>query len=172
MDKVPLESITPGQNHTVRSWYGLAAEIEVENELWHLVRVGRVSLPHPPLVNLLLRRGLPREGRLRLSFLHEFGHLQTLPLALAHAALLLLAGGWRGRGIKGTLAALGMAVVAHEATWELASETYAAVRAGPAYRRLYRAHPNRVGQGLFWVGMTALAALATRNLLRRRRSYS
>src|SRR3989304_1476451 len=27
----------------------------------------------------------PRAKRLRLSYLHEFGHLQTLPLALAHA---------------------------------------------------------------------------------------
>ncbi len=153
---------------SVCTWYGLRAEIEVENEFWHLVRVGRVSLPHPPVVNLILRRGLPPEDRLRLSFLHEFGHLQTLPVALAHAALLLLAGRWRGRGIRGTLAALGMALVAHETAWELFSETYAAASAGPDYRRAYRAHPNRAGQALFWGGMTALATLTTLNLLRRR----
>lgn len=68
----------------VRSWYGLPAEIAVENNLWHLVRVAGLSLHHPPLVNLILRRGLPREERLYLSFLHEFGHLQTLPVAVLH----------------------------------------------------------------------------------------
>ena len=168
MDKVSPRSTTERPARSVRSWYGLRAEIEVENELWHLVRVGRVALPHPPVVNLILRRGLPPEDRLRLSFLHEFGHLQTLPVALAHAALLLLAGQWRGRGMRSTLSALGAAVVAHETVWELASETYAVASAGPDYRRVYRAHPNRVGQAIFWGGMTALAALATLNLLRRR----
>ena len=68
----------------VRSWTGLTGEIEVENELWHLVKVGLVALNHPPLINLVLRRRLPRDDRLRLSYLHEFGHFQTLPIALAH----------------------------------------------------------------------------------------
>jgi hypothetical protein len=36
----------------VRSWYGLTGEIEVENELWHLVKIGDIALHHPPLVNL------------------------------------------------------------------------------------------------------------------------
>lgn len=31
-------AVTP--THHVRSWYGLPAEIGVENDLWHLVRVG------------------------------------------------------------------------------------------------------------------------------------
>ena len=69
----------------VRSWYGLRAELGVEDRLWHLVRVGRVTLSHPPVVNTFLRAGFPEGERLRLSYLHEFGHLQTLPLALAHA---------------------------------------------------------------------------------------
>ena len=67
--------------HRVTSWYGLTGEIEVGNELWRLVRVGTLNLPHPPVVNTFLRAGLPRSDRLRLSFLHEFGHLQTLPVA-------------------------------------------------------------------------------------------
>ena len=69
----------------VRSWYGLTGEIEVENELWHLVKVGGVTLNHSPVINLFLRRRLPHDDRLRLSYLHEFGHFQTLPFALAHA---------------------------------------------------------------------------------------
>lgn len=66
--------------HRVRSWYDLPAEIAVENRLWHLVRVANLPFLHPPVVNLLLRRNLPNEDRLRLSFLHEYGHSQTLPV--------------------------------------------------------------------------------------------
>ncbi len=168
MDKVPLTAGTERQAHIARSWYGLRAEIEVENEHWHLVRACGVTLNHPPIVNLILRRGLPREDRNRLSLLHEFGHLQMLPIALAHALLLVLAGRWWGRGTKGTLAVLGSAVIAHETVWELASEVYVAASAGSEYGRIYRAHPNRVGQALFWAGTTLLAALTTLNVLRNR----
>ena len=87
----------------VRSWYGLTGEIEVENELWHLVRIGTITLNHPPLVNLILRRGLPRSDRLRLSYLHEFGHFQTLPFALLHLLLLLGSALGRRRSIYGWL---------------------------------------------------------------------
>jgi len=41
------------------------------------------------VVNTFLRAGFPEAERLRLSYLHEFGHLQTLPLALAHAGAIL-----------------------------------------------------------------------------------
>jgi len=153
--------------HKVRSWYGLPAGIGVENNLWHLVRVAGLPLHHPPAVNLVLRRGLPEEERLRLSFLHEFGHLQTLPVAIAHALLLLSAGSWRKRGVGGFMIALLAAAIAHEAVWELASETYVVAKAGPDYRRIYRQHPNPGGQALFWSGMVALATLLTLKLLRR-----
>src|SRR3989304_4534804 len=46
----------------VRSWYGLPAELDVEDRLWHLVQVGRVRLSHPPGVNTFLPGGLPRGG--------------------------------------------------------------------------------------------------------------
>jgi len=98
----------------VRAWYGLSGEILVENELWHLVRLGPISLPHPPLINLFLRAGLPKENRLRLSFEHEYGHLQTLPLALLHLALL--------RPRRASLGSWLAALIAHQAVWELAAE--------------------------------------------------
>ena len=85
----------------VRSWYGLSGEIEVENELWHLVKIGQVALNHPPVINLLLRRGLPREDRLRLSYLHEFGHFQTLPFALAPVLWMLWSGRMQQRSFLG-----------------------------------------------------------------------
>ena len=57
----------------VRSWYGLRAELGVKDRLWHLVRVGRVTLSHPPVVNTFLRAGLPEAERLRLSYLTSSG---------------------------------------------------------------------------------------------------
>lgn len=139
----------------VRSWYGLTGEIEVENELWHLVKIGDVALHHPPIVNLILRRGLPREDRLRLSYLHEFGHFQTLPIALMHTLLILWAGRRQRRSLFGWLRWLMVLATAHEAIWELASETYVVVRDGVGYRETYRRTPNRLVP-VFWVVMGSL----------------
>ncbi len=146
----------------VRAWYGLPGEIVIEGDSWHVVKVGPVPLPHPPLINRLIRRGLPQEARLRLSYWHELGHLQTLPLALAHAVWL-----WRNRwgpprrsSLSSRLLRLATALVGHEAAWELVSESYVMSRSGLEYRRLYRAHPNRL-LAVFWGGMAGLALLGT-----------
>ncbi len=145
----------------VRSWYGLSGEISVENRLWHLVKVGPVPLPHPPLVNLVLRKGLPHEERLRLSFLHEFGHLQTFPLAFLLAGLLLVSGHRRHRGLRALLKHIVAGAIAHEAVWELSSEAYAIAMAGLEYRRIYRRYPNRLGRFFFWGGRATLATFAS-----------
>ncbi len=150
----------------VRSWYGLTGEIEVENELWHLVKIGDVALHHPPLVNLILRRGLPRADRLRLSYLREFGHFQTLPFALVHVLLLLWTGHRRRRSIIGWLKWLAALAVAHEAVWELASEAYVLARDGAAYRETYRKTPNRL-LPIFWLVMSVLGTGLSGWLLRR-----
>lgn len=129
----------------------------MENNLWHLVQVGGVALHHPPVVNLALRQGQPREERLYLSFLHEFGHLQTLPVAVIHALWLLVNGRWHRCGFGGMLAA----VVAHQAMWEIASESYVLVKAKGEYGHIYRDYPNPVGQFAFWSVMFSLAISLT-----------
>lgn len=139
----------------VRAWYGLPGDIEVENELWHLVRVAGMSLPHPPLVNLVLRRGLPRADRLRLSYLHEFGHFQTLPLALAHGLGLLWITRKTRRSLLGWLAWSAGAVAANEAVWELLSEGYVVARDPAGYRKAYRQTHGPV-VAAFWAIMGAL----------------
>jgi len=149
----------------VRSWYGLTGEIEVENELWHLVRIGTITLNHPPLVNLILRRGLTRSDRLRLSYLHEFGHFQTLPFALLHLLLLLGSALGRRRSIYGWLDWLTALVLAHEAVWEMAAEAYVAVHDGKAYFATYRKTPNPLLPA-FWAGMSGLGIGLSWRLLR------
>lgn len=175
MAKIHKETSSTERDHTqyVRSWYGVTAEIVVENNLWHLVRVGGVALHHPPLVNLIMRRGQPRQERLLLSFLHEFGHLQTLPVAILHAVWLLLTVRWRNRHLCEALAMLAAVAVAHQAVWELASEIYVVLKAWREYRHIYREYPNRVGHFTFWGGMILLSGVLTRQLIgaRARRSY-
>lgn len=150
-----------GRPRRLRAWYGLPGEIVVEGKYWHLVKVGPIPLPHPPLVNRVIRRGLPRAARLQLSYWHELGHLQTLPLALAHALWM-----WRRRRgrrhdsfvLRSLRFATGL--IAHEAAWELAAEAFTMVRAGTTYRQLHRRHPSP-WLPAFWVGMAALAVLGT-----------
>lgn len=139
----------------VRAWYGLTGEIEVENERWHLVKVGDLALNHPPVVNLILRRGLPRGDRLRLSYLHEFGHFQTLPFALLHLLFLLKSTPGRRRSLSGWFAWLAELFLAHETVWELAAEAYVIMHDGKAYFATYRKSPNPL-QPAFWVGISAL----------------
>ncbi|HSD50415.1 MAG TPA: hypothetical protein VLG48_03325 [Candidatus Methylomirabilis sp.] len=144
----------------VRAWYGLPGEIIVDGHHWHLIKVGRLPLPHPPLINRLIRRGLPQEDQLRLSYWHELGHLQTLPLALAHAVWLWRGGRRQPRPWVGRVIGLAAALVAHEAIWELASETYVVTKSSQRYWQLHRKHPNPL-RPAFWIGMAGLALLGT-----------
>ncbi len=154
------------QPQPVRSSYGLRGEIGVEDQLWHFVRVGGVPLPHPPLINLILGAGLQRKERLRLSFLHEFGHMQTFPFAFLHAAWLIFFCRMRGPQSGTFLKQIGLGIIAHQALWELSSESYVLAKAGSKYREIYRNHPNPLAQSVFWRGMTSLATLSNLWLLR------
>ena len=142
------------QPRLVRTWYGVDGEVVIEGELWHWVRLGRVPIPHPPLINLLIRRGLPQETKRQLSYWHEVGHMQTLPLALLHAVLLA-----RGRRFPLWLR-VPLALLGHEALWELAAESYVVWRAGLNYQRLYRQYPNPFLLP-FWLLMATIAVIAT-----------
>jgi hypothetical protein len=151
----------------VRSWYGLTGEIEVENELWHLVKIGDIALHHPPLVNLALRRGLPQNDRLRLSYLHEFGHFQTLPLALAHILFVAWSSRTQRHSFRGWLVWLVDLTVAHEAVWEILSVTYVVLEDLATYRKVYHQVPNHL-LPLFWFGLSGLGTGLSLLLIRKR----
>lgn len=84
-------------HQTSRTWYGVPVDITVSSDHWHRVVVPGLALPHPGLVNLFARWGLPVDERLALTCRHEFGHLQTLPVPLAHLLLITLAAPWPER---------------------------------------------------------------------------
>ncbi len=120
-------------------------------------------------MDIHLHQGIPRRERQQLTYWHELGHLQTLPLALLHALTLWLIGRKR-KGIPWTLR-LSIGVLAWLAGWELAAEFYTMARAGQDYARLYRkAHTRLPTAAMFWTGMSGLAIAGTLWLLGGRKS--
>lgn len=143
----------------VRSWYGLPAEISV-GRIWHWVKAGGVTLLHPGVVDAHLRQGIPRKERERLTYWHEMGHLETLPLAVLHGLALWLTGR-RRRDTPGPLR-LFIGLLTWLAGWELFAEFYTMGRAGQDYARMYRkARPPLPMALLFWLGMGGLTAGGT-----------
>jgi hypothetical protein len=164
------ESDMPGQSTRFRylrthTWYGLPVEIAVSSDNLHRVAVPGLAVPHPGLVNLIVRQGLPGDVRLELTARHELGHLQTLPVPLLHLALLL----WPRRGPPSGSRVVRwlVALLTHQAVWEVAAEAYVVAtdrRAIQAPRPMWA----RTLYAGFWSGMSALAAAGTLFLLRRR----
>lgn len=130
--------------HRVRAWYGLPGEIVVERGHWHLV-------------NPTQRSSTCSSGAGSTQLLARIGASPALAYAV-----------WLGRrrstsqprplGLR--LVRLAAALIAHQAAWELAAESYVMAKAGRAYRRLYRQHPNPL-LTLFWGVMAGLALLST-----------
>jgi len=66
------------------TWYGLPVEIVISSDNLHRVTAPGLAIPHPCVVNLIARQGLPSKLHLALTARHELGHLQTLPVPLLH----------------------------------------------------------------------------------------
>ncbi|MFV1950090.1 MAG: hypothetical protein ACC633_09220 [Anaerolineales bacterium] len=145
-----------------RTWYGLEAEVTVSESNLHQVKLPKITLPHPGVVNWFSRQGLPVDTRLELTALHEFGHLQTLPVPLTHLLLLL----WPRRGkprITGWRR-FGLILLSHQTIWEVASESYVVA----SDRRALTAPRPRWAHGLyafFWACVIIFSLLATFLLL-------
>ncbi len=140
-----------------RTWYGLPVDITVAGNHWHRVVVLGLPLPHLGLVNFFARQGLPVDERLALTWRHEFGHLQMLPVMLAHLLLIL----WpRGRQNKSRWVRLPVGFIAHQALWEIAAESYVVAGSGPENFRS-RSRTSWVIYIALWVVMTFLAVAGT-----------
>ncbi len=146
------------------TWYHLPAEIRVTEAHLHRVRVAGVSLPHPGLVNWIVRRGLPLQTRLELTALHEFGHLQTLPVPLLH--VVILAWPRRGHSPYPLWSRLLVGLFSHQVAWEVAAESYVAARDARAYRAA-RPPRDKALYVLFWSGMAFFSLLSTWFILKR-----
>jgi len=148
------------------TWYGLPVEITVSSDNRHRVAVPGLAIPHPGLVNLIVRQGLPVKLRLALTARHELGHLQTLPVPALHLLLLL----WprRGRPDGHPILRWLVAILTHQAVWELAAESYVVA----TDRRAIQANRPPLARALyagFWGVMAVLSIFGTLFLLRRRK---
>lgn len=133
------------------TWYGLPALIRQADDGLCDIAVAGLALPHPSLVNRIIRRGVPVDVRARLSLLHEFGHVQTMPFLAIPAAFL-----WRRRR-QGPLAAP-IQLLALGAYWEMASEGYVVLRAWQEYVAALR-RSRTIWPVLFWPIMLLLGML-------------
>lgn len=143
------------QPQTILTWYGLPARILPSRDGLCDVALLGVSLPHPSLINLTTRLGLPERLKARFFLLHEFGHLQTLPLVGLPLLLLHRHPVARRKTILLKLLAL-------QAFWELFSEGYVVLKTGRAYLAAWRASRNPAIL-IFWPMMLLLATLPFRS---------
>ncbi len=133
-----------------RTWYGLEAVIEVRSGFWHKAGFGTFLIPHPPLVNGLLRKGLSRRENETLSCIHEFGHLQTLPLYLIYTVILVSILINNGHN---SIIELVLALISTHAFWEIISESYTMFHSGRLYHSYYR-NIAVLPRLLFWLIVT------------------
>jgi len=141
-----------------RTWYGLPIDISVSSSNWHRVEVLKVPLPHPGLVNFLSRWELPLEERLELTYRHELGHLQMLPVPLAHLFFILWPHPGRRPGPRWLHWLIGF--LTHQAVWEITAETYVAASAPREYP-IPRTRFGRFLYASFWGSMIILSFAGT-----------
>lgn len=137
-----------------RTWFGLYATVTIGPGFVHKAGVGKVLIPHPPLVNWLLRRDLSDRVGLKLSFLHEMGHFQTAPFIVPYA-IALLAGAFIAGGFK--LPEVLIVLVGIQAAWELLSEALTIIGDISYYRKCYEGTP-KLPRITFWAAAGMLAA--------------
>lgn len=101
-----------------RTWFGLRGRALVGADDRHCVWAVGVPLPHYGLVNHFLRHRLAEDERLRVIALHERGHFETFPAAVALGVLMVLLG--RGRPPAWVAADW----MAHHAVWEGLAEAW------------------------------------------------
>jgi hypothetical protein len=142
------------KNVRLRTWYGLNADITIGPGFIHRIGWRNFHIPHPPMVNWLLRQGLNEEDYDTLSISHEFAHFQSAPFALPYTAGLIALGACE----KFSFIAMVIIIISTHAVWELLSEVLTIFRNRQFYRLCYFGISS-VPRWIFWISMNALALL-------------
>ena len=137
-----------------RTWFGIYATVTVGPSFIHKAGVGNLLIPHPPVINWLLRRGLSDGIGLKLSFLHEMGHFQTAPLIALYAVAILTETFNAGRF---SLPQVLFVLVGILAAWELLSEALTIIGDISYYRNCYKGTP-KLPRITFWTAAGILTA--------------
>lgn len=137
------------QPEKIRTWYGLTGTVIIDDGLFHRSGFGKMVILHPGLVNWLLRQQLSKADRKMLTYRHEWGHLQTVPIFLIYL-LLLIALQWESLNWLFIIAI----VVVSQALWELVSELSVFMKLRKSYVNIYRNKlMNPIIFGLIMMGL-------------------
>jgi hypothetical protein len=144
------------ENHTktvrMPTWFGVDAVVKIGPGFLHKAGLGRWIIPHPPIINWLLRWGLPKDAYHTLSLFHEFGHLQTTPLTLLYLGSMLTLSVLTGHA--SWLDILLVILSAHSA-WEIGAELFTITRTGGHYEEYYKGI-SVLPRIIFWLVAVAL----------------
>jgi hypothetical protein len=138
-----------------RTWYGVNATVIIGPGFLHRGGYGKLLIPHPPVINWLLRRGLSPTVRENLSFTHEFGHLYSAPAALLYTAVsfaALLAAG------KTTVLTVMLLLISTHAAYEIMAEVITIRHDHQLYRHCYE-NVSKIPRAIFWFSMILLALM-------------
>ncbi len=130
-----------------RTWYGMNATVIIGPGFIHRAGWGRLLIPHPPLINWLLRRGLTENARYALSLTHEFGHLASVPLAAFYTAANLAAIFAVGQA---NLIKIVFILISTHAAWEIMSEIITIISDGQFYHKCYQ-RITIIPRIVFWI---------------------
>jgi hypothetical protein len=147
-----MMKIKEAKNVQLRTWYGVKATVSIGPGFIHRAGWRIFLIPHPPLVNWLLRRGLNENDYYTLSISHEFAHFQSAPLALPYTVALIAIGASEGLSFLSML----IIIISTHAVWELLSEVLTILRNRQFYRQCYFGISS-VPRRIFWISTSALA---------------
>ena len=139
----------------MRTWYGLYATVAIGPGFIHRVGWGSFLIPHPPVINWLLRRGLEEKARQTLSFTHEFMHLQSAPLTLLYTVVMVALSFTIGHT---DLAEIVIILISTHAAWEIISEKFTISSDAQLYRSCYE-KITMIPRIAFWLSMSALTII-------------
>jgi hypothetical protein len=146
----------------VRTWYGMGGTVIIGPGFLHRTGLGWFLIPHPPLVNWLLRQGLLKNFSNALRVTHEFGHLQTAPLALLYTAANYTAIITANRT---DLSNLILVFISTHAAWEIMSEILTIMSDAQFYHKCYE-KVSIIPRAIFWFSAIVLTLLGWIILLR------
>jgi hypothetical protein len=151
-----MNHITLNSKRTrIRTWYGIDGTVTIGSALMHKSGIGNLIIPHPAIVNWLLRLDLPENCRSTLRILHELGHLQSAPLAVAYTAAnyaaVILAG-------RASLLIFILVLISTHAAWEIMAEIHTIMHNAPFYHGCYE-RVSAIPRAIFWFSTIALALM-------------
>ena len=138
----------------LRTWYGVNASVRIGPGFIHWAGWRNFLIPHPPIVNWLLRRGLNENDYYTLSLSHEFAHFQSAPLALPYTVGLIAFAAVKASSLLSIM----IIFISTHAVWEILSEIFIIIHNRQFYSRCYIGISS-ASRCVFWSSMVLLAVL-------------